>query len=84
MAKWKIFTTTNDRAYWCIKSEHKSAVKCHICFKKFNDSENRKGFFSIHYLTSIDIYDFLVIFIDNIVIKIDGMVYTKNNITEYL
>ena len=41
-------------------------------------------FFSIHYLMSIDIYNFLVIFIDNIVIKIDGMVYTKNNITEYL
>ena len=30
-------------------------------------------FFSIHYLTSIDICNFLVILIDNILIKMDGM-----------
>ena len=37
------------------------------------------SFFSIHYLTSIDIYNnFLEILMDNILIKIDGMVYGKN------
>ena len=29
--------------------------------------------FSIHYLTSIDIYIFLIILVDNILIKIDGI-----------
>ena len=42
------------------------------------------SFFSINYLTLIDIYNFLVILTDNILIKIDGIVYIKNNITKYL
>ena len=42
------------------------------------------SFFSIHYLTLIDIYNFLVILTDNILIKIVGIVYIKNNITKYL
>lgn len=40
--------------------------------------------FFIHYLTSIDIHKILVILKENIQTKIDGMVYIKNNITEYL
>ena len=42
------------------------------------------NFFSIHYLTSIDICNFLVILIDNILIKMDGMGYIKNSISKHL
>ena len=34
-------------------------------------------FFSFHYFSTIDVYNLLVIVIDNILVEIDGMVYIK-------
>ena len=51
----------------------------------FETEEGRLVFhiFSIHF-TTIDIYNFLVLLIYSMLIKIGGMVYIKNNSTEYL
>ena len=42
-------------------------------------------FYSLFNVDSyIQFYSYLVILIDNILIKTDGMVFVKNNITQYL
>ena len=48
-------------------------------------NEEEFHIFLLYSLFNVDRYiDLLLILIDNILLKIDGMVYIKNNITEYL
>ena len=38
----------------CWKRQHEAAEKCHVCFKEFNEPENRKIRDHCHYMGYIE------------------------------